>query len=205
MPRSKRHKRLRTKYTVLGDGLTEQYYLKHLKAIKGYKYSIYPSLFDAITIESAETKIDELLSGGCDLIVYFTDFDTIITQVKEDKFVALKKKYADIPEVLICESMPCFEFWLVLHFNKTTREFRSAGEVAHELRKFMTRFRKRKNFLEKSGWVEELCSEDRLETAIKNATEILDQKENHDTGKHFPFTRVHSGIEVFEKHKNDPN
>ena len=101
--------------------------------------------------------------------------------------------------------MPCFEFWLVLHFNKTTREYRNAGEVKHELRKIIPHFGKRKNFLKKSRWVEELCSEDRLETAIKNATEILDQKENHDTGKHFPFTKVHLGVEVFEKHKTNTN
>ena len=44
-----------------------------------------------------------------------------------------------------------------------------------------------------------------LKLQSKMQTEFLDQKENHDTGKHFPFTKVHLGVEVFEKHKTDPN
>lgn len=31
---------------VLGDGRTEQYYLKHLKELKGYRYVIKPSLIN---------------------------------------------------------------------------------------------------------------------------------------------------------------
>jgi len=93
MPRKKKNRNLRTRFAVLGDGQTEQYYLSHLKSIKGYKYSVYPSLFSDITIERAESKIDELLSGGCDMIVYFTDYDTIVNQNKTSKFNDLKKKY----------------------------------------------------------------------------------------------------------------
>jgi len=62
---------LRTNYTVLGDGQTEQYYLKHLKRLKNYKYAIRPSLFASITFETAEGIIDELLSGDCNQIIYF--------------------------------------------------------------------------------------------------------------------------------------
>jgi RloB-like protein len=114
---------LRTNYVVLGDGQSEQYYLKHLKKLKNYKYAIRPSLFASITIETAENIIDELLSGGCNQIIYFTDYDTIIAQGKQQQFDTLKNKYANRTEVLICESMPSIEFWFLLHFQKTTREY----------------------------------------------------------------------------------
>ena len=84
----------------MGDGKTEQAYLQHLKKLKGYKYSVYPSLFAKITHEVAENKIDELLSGRCDHIVYITDYDTVVNQNKRKKFDALKKKFENIDEVL---------------------------------------------------------------------------------------------------------
>jgi hypothetical protein len=199
MARRELHRRLHTRYAVLGDGQTEQFYLKHLKTLKGYNYKIYPSLFDDIKIDIVEIKIDELLSGGCDQIIYFTDYDTIVKQGKQAEFKNLKKRLKDIPEVMICESMPSIEFWFLLHYKKTTREFNNAETVCHELEKFINSYSKAKLFLQNVKWVEDLCSESRLENATKNATEILIQKENQDVGIHFPFTKVHMGIDRFEQ------
>jgi hypothetical protein len=41
-------------------------------------------LFDDLSIEDAESKIDQLLSGDADLIFYFTDYDTIVNQEKKE-------------------------------------------------------------------------------------------------------------------------
>lgn len=202
MPRKKKNRNLRTRFAVLGDGQTEQYYLSHLKSIKGYKYSVYPSLFSDITIERAESKIDELLSGGCDMIVYFTDYDTIVNQNKIAKFNELKRKYRQHLEVLICETMPCIEFWFLLHYRKTTREFANAGEVIQQLKQHIEAYGKGKAFLGNSTWVEELCADERLETAIRNAAEILQQMDKQPVGQHFPFTKAHLGIQRFEELKN---
>lgn len=38
MARRSLSRETRKTFVVLGDGITEQYYLKHLKEIKGYKY-----------------------------------------------------------------------------------------------------------------------------------------------------------------------
>lgn len=54
--------------------------------------------------------IDDLVAGGCDLIVYFTDYDTIVEQGKADKFSNIVEKYSKNEEVLICESMPSIIF-----------------------------------------------------------------------------------------------
>jgi len=201
MARRKTHKRLRARYAVLGDGQTEQYYLKHLKVIKGYNYSVYPSLFNDITIETASSKIDELISGGCDLIVYFTDYDTIVSQGKQDKFNELIKKYDDTPQVLICESMPSIEFWFLLHYKKTTREYTRADEVVQELKTFINNYSKGKAFLENPAWVVDLCNGEKLEIAVKRAKSILTQRQKQHVGKHFPFTKAHVGIEKFDKRK----
>jgi len=199
MARREQHRRLRTNYMVLGDGQTEQFYLKHLKTLFGYKYKVFPSLFSDITIECIEDKIDELLSGGCNLIVYFTDYDIIVKQDKQTKFRELVYKYRNFNEVLICETMPCIEFWFLLHYKKTTREFLDAEDVRRELEKFINSYSKSKSFLCSTKWVKDLSSDGRIKTATKYAEEIMTQKENQEVGKHFPFTRVHKGIERFEQ------
>jgi len=60
MARTTGKRKIRAKYAVLGDGITEQWYLKHLKDYRNYRYSIKPSLFDDITFEKAEDIIDDL-------------------------------------------------------------------------------------------------------------------------------------------------
>lgn len=105
MARKRKGKHKKKSIFVLGDGQTEQYYFDHLKNLRGYNYKIRPRLFDALTIENAESKIDELISGDADMIFYFTDYDTIVNQRKKDKFLAFKKKYQDNPNVFILESI----------------------------------------------------------------------------------------------------
>lgn len=201
MRRNQGNRLLHSNFVVLGDGLTEQFYLKHLKALIGYKYSIRPSLFASITIESVESIIDELLSGDCNQVIYFTDYDTIVNQGKKEKFDALVEKYSDIDEVLICETMPSIEFWFLLHFKKTTREFCDANHATQELMKFIKGYSKNKGFLENEKWVKDLIDNEKLANAIQNSISILAQKESPESGKHFPYSKIHLGINKFEEQK----
>jgi hypothetical protein len=201
MARQSGKRQTRKTYVVLGDGQTEQYYLKHLRTLKGYKYSIRPSLFASITIETAGSIIDEYLSGGCDQIIYFTDYDTIVNQNKIAEFEKLKGKYTGINEVLICETMPSIEFWFLLHFLKTTREFSNASEVVTLLLKYISGYSKGETYLKSSKWVETLCANDKLETACNNSLSILTEKGKGDKGSHFPYSKAHIAIDCFEKQK----
>lgn len=201
MSRKQGNKLMHSNFVVLGDGITEQYYLKHLKDINGYKYSIRPSLFTNITIESAEYIIDELLSGACDHIVYITDYDTIVNQNKKDKFDALVDKYKGRENILICESMPSIEFWFLLHFVRTTREFCDASQATKELLKYIKGYSKNRGFLENAKWARELCKNGRLEVALSNSNTILKQRNSNTQSRHSPYSRIHLGIEQFNKHK----
>lgn len=201
MGRKTGNKSLRTKFVVLGDGQTEQYYLEHLKAIKGYRYSIRPHFFSRITIETAELIIDELISGGCDYIVYLMDYDTIVKQKKLVKYNRIIKKYRNKGEVLICESMPSIEFWFILHYIKTTRNFQNADEAISELKKHLPEFSKERTYLENTKWVNDLFNDGKFSNALKIASEILAEKDQGDTGEYFPFTKVGQAIEWFEAFK----
>lgn len=192
---------LKTNYVVLGDGITEQYYLKHLKGLKNYKYAIRPSLFAGITIETAESIIDDLLTGGCDQIIYFTDYDTIVNQNKVEAFEKLKTKYSGYEEVLICETMPSIEYWFLLHYQKTTREFRNADEVCKFLKKHLKDYSKKEDYLKNAKWVETLCADGKLEKAIVNSKSVLKAYEKGG-GSHFSFSKNHLAMAYFEEQKN---
>jgi hypothetical protein len=125
----------------------------------------------------------------------------VVSQDKQNTFSDLVKKYEKNDEVLICESMPSIEFWFLLHYQLTTKEFKNADEVIEMLKKYIPDFSKSKDFLENRKWVEDMSRNGQLGKAIGNARTILCQKETDDVGKHFPFTRVHEGIEKFENEK----
>ena len=202
MARKTRDRKLRMRYAVLGEGRTEQYYLKHLKATKDYGYSIKPSLFKRLTIEGTEEIIDELLSGGTNKIIYLFDYDTVVNQAKQKKFNKLKEKSAQIPEVFLCETMPSIEFWFLLHYQYTTKEFRNANEAEQVLRKHIPDYAKGKDgFLKNCTWVEQLISNGMMDQALNYAQKTLDKKNKESTGTHFPYTTLHIAIKEFEQFK----
>ncbi|MGQ1786904.1 MULTISPECIES: RloB domain-containing protein [unclassified Saccharicrinis] len=199
MGRIRRERRFNLKYAVLGEGITEQWYLSHLKKHKGYRFSIRPSLFADIGIENAEGIIDELLSGGCDHITFLTDYDTIVNQGKKVEFERFVSKYKDVEEVLICDSMPSIEYWFLLHFNYTTKEFVNCDEVVKDLKTHIVDYSKKKTFLKKDKWFKQLINEEGLNNAIGNASKGLKKYNKGGVGEYFPFSKMHLAIEEFEK------
>ncbi|OFY23574.1 MAG: hypothetical protein A2W98_00430 [Bacteroidetes bacterium GWF2_33_38] len=184
---------------VLGDGKTEQHYLNHLKKLKNYKFTSRPSLFSNVTIEKVDCYIDEYLSGGCNNIIYITDYDTIINQNKLEKFKKLKRKYSQKKEVLICETMPSIEFWFLLHFCKTTTEFINCEVVTRYLKRYLPDYDKNDSYLKLSKWVEILCSNGGLDKAINNSEVVFKEKIQGNKGDHFPFSTIHNAIALFEE------
>jgi predicted ATP-dependent endonuclease of OLD family len=201
MARKQKDKRFRFNYAVLGEGITEQWYLHHLKRYRDYKFSIRPVLFADIGIEKAEWIIDELVSGGCNSIVFLTDYDTIVNQGKRDAFERLRNKYKGIDEVLICESMPSIEFWFLLHFKFTTKEFMLCEEVVAELKNHIEVYSKSAKNLQTKKWFNILMENNGLVAAKINAEKGLRLYNAGNVGEYFPFTKIHLAIKEFEKQK----
>ncbi|QZT36930.1 RloB family protein [Halosquirtibacter xylanolyticus] len=203
MSRKRKGRGLNLKYAVLGEGITEQWYLKHLKDLKGYKYSIRPSLFADIGIEKAEDIIDELISGGCDQIFFLTDYDTIINQNKKAQFKKLVDKYKDEEGVFICDSMPSIEYWFLLHFTYTTKEYLNYEQIEQDLKKHIPDYKKKIKYLTEDRWFKQLMSNGDLDKACSHAQKGLKKYQKGNVGEHFPFTKIADIIREFEKQKNN--
>lgn len=139
---------------IIGEGITESYYFKHLKKIKNYKYKVdFKILKKGDTIYNSK-KIKNLIEKGVTVILIFdTDIasndETVRKQIND-----FKEKCKDKENVLICNSFPCIEFWFLLHFSNTTG-FNNCKDAETELKKYIKSFSKEEDFLENQNWVKD--------------------------------------------------
>ena len=95
-------------------------------------------------------------------------------------------------------SVPCFEYWLLLHFDYTTKPYTalpgdSAGsQMLAELKKYMPEYQKGQQFVF-------LTLIEQLEFAISNATRALQAATANGTDN--PSTRVHELVDFMQNIK----
>lgn len=156
--------------TIVGAGMTEQYYFTHLQRLLGCRIKVRPRFFGQEDIFQISKKIERVLADGG---VVFAVFDADVASWDEKeraKLETMRRKYAKNPDVLICDSLPSIEYWFLLHFADVHRLFPTSQSVIKELVKFLPGFDKSKSYLENPGWVEELCAGERLQSALKSAS-----------------------------------
>ena len=181
--------------TIIGAGITEQWYFTHLKALRGYRIKIRPRFFGTETAAGLAKRIEEVLQDeGIAICVFDADVSTW-NEVERKKLDALRKKYKDNPSVLLCDSMPSIEFWFLLHYKNTTRHFGTSKAVIKELKKYIPQYDKTEQFLSNQKWVADMSGEGRQEQACAKA-------DNTDEGKE-SYTNVQNVIILVSKMEND--
>lgn len=155
--------------TIIGAGITEQWYFTHLKALRGYRIKIRPRFFGTETAAGLSKRIEEVLQDeGIAICVFDADVSTW-NEAEHKKLDALRKKYKDNPSVLLCDSMPSIEFWFLLHYKNTTRHFGTSKAVIKELKKYLPQYDKTEQFLSNQKWVEDMSGEGKMEQACESA------------------------------------
>ena len=100
-------------------------------------------------------------------------------------------------------SVPCFEYWLLLHFENTTRPYpvsedeSSCSQVEKDLRKCMPEYRKA---MKGARHWQRITS--KLVDARKNSKETLRQAEL-EPDENYPYTRMHELVDYLERMKDD--
>lgn len=164
--------------TVIGAGLTEKWYFRHLKDLCGYKMEVKPKYFGSDTAYDMQKMVDNVLAMGGKAICVF-DMDTTqwdaAEKERKDQFIKL---YANHPDVILCDSMPSIEYWFLLHFEKTNKHFGTSEKVIDALERYMP-YEKKDRFLENSTWVKQLLYDNGMRKALDNARELGDNGESH--------------------------
>ncbi|MBL4560970.1 MAG: RloB domain-containing protein [Labilibaculum sp.] len=181
---------LRNGIFIVGEGITEQYYFTHLKQLKKYKCSVKPRFFGKTSIDEISRTVNTLLMGGVSVICIFDTDVSTRDAVENGKLTKFKKKYQKNDLVTICDTLPSIEFWFLLHFVKTNKQFVNTKSLEKELKKHLPDYNKTEGYLKNKTWVEQFI--DQLNFACVNA-KAIDQTQG------CSYSNIFKAINLLEK------
>ena len=192
-------------YIISGGEVTERYYFINVSKEKEIenKFKIVPEFFgkESNFVQEFPKSIRKILGKDSTAKIFCVfDWDTIYgnqtNRAKYDSFVKQIQSYIDDGNVVLCPSMPSFEYWFMLHFKDTTRLVETCEEMAKELKPYMMSYFSKKDgdlfkvlksrqYMENSAWVRNLCADGKLDAAIKRAEKnITDAVANGNLDEH---------------------
>ena len=180
-------------YIISGGKNTERFYFQHISRNTDWHFNIYPQYFggESNYITDFPKRIAQIQKNNADARIYCVfDWDTIHDDKtcikKHEDFEKSIKSEIDSGSVVLCPSMPCFEYWFLLHFQNYRTLLRTCEDVCKVLEPYMLPYftnkktrlidiiKDRKN-LEKDGWVKSLCADGKLKQAIERAEKNINK------------------------------
>lgn len=155
--------------TIIGAGITEQWYFDHLRKLKGYRIKLRPRFFGSETADGLMKRIKEVLEeDGIAICVFDADVSTW-NEAERKKLEGLRQRYKHNANVVLCDSMPAIEYWFLLHFKNTNRHFGTSKAVVEELKHYIPKYDKSAHFLSNEKWVAEMMSDGKDDAAKMRA------------------------------------
>jgi hypothetical protein len=190
------------KYAIMVDGESEFWYIQMLKRNeKLTSIDLQPKIPQRKKLSEQYDKVIEL-SEEYDKVYWIIDFDVINKETREANRgtqTALQefKGYCDNIEkkenIFVIINNPCFEYWLLLHFETTSKFYNSYDELSKQLKKHLPDYEKSQTYYTRQE--KDIYSRiaQQLQTAIANAKKL----------KGFDFDNPNVGISqmhlLFEK------
>ena len=116
--------------TIIGAGITEQWYFTHLQRILGYRVKVRPRFFGQEDIFQLTKKVESVIQDGGVAIAVF-DADVASWDEKERlKLDAFRKKYGKNENVIICDSLPSIEYLFCFISPTSTDYFQRRSRCA---------------------------------------------------------------------------
>ena len=169
--------------TVIVEGETEKWYISMLKRNeRSLPINIKPELNVKKTLEK---QYEYVVNAAEDYtkVFWIVDFDTILAETKVAKKGTstplqrfnnyrneIEKEYKNI--VIVIVNSPCLEFWLLLHFETTSRYFDKCDKAIKQLKKHLSDYKKSEQFYTKQDQDIYLKLKPQLQNAIKNAEKL---------------------------------
>lgn len=197
-------------FLISGGTNTERYYFTHVNDTTDYKFNIIPKYFgnESCYPEVFPERIRDILKKNIGAKVFCVfDLDTIFcnkkNQDRHKNFVENIKDEINNDFVILCPSMPSIEYWFLLHFENYTGLIKSCGKTMQKLlsphmapyfpsaNKKLLNLLKDKKYIEKPDWVKHLCSDGKLDIAIKRAEDNIKAAEESGDLKNQSYSYVY--------------
>jgi RloB-like protein len=168
-------------YSFVVDGETEIWYLQMLKRNeRQLKVNIEPKLPQRKSIDEQYKLVTDLSAREYSKVFWIVDLDTIIKESRETQkgkklplqtLIEFRKKLQkNYKNVTVIINNPCLEFWLLLHFEKTSKLFDTCDKAEAELKKHLKDYEKTQKYFTKQDNDIYLKLRPLLKTAISNSS-----------------------------------
>lgn len=187
-------KKERKAIAIIGEGITEKYYIESLKGMS--PFTLLPQELNtrASSLHELEQSIKKAIDSGYDKVYCLIDMDgktegksnVAYSQLKQKYHgkTHTKQKYGISCEVKFIETERCTELWFLYHFTKTaiTRQFSSYEELVKELKKYRPNYEKKEKYFKSIGSIHKMLTNElpvagSLEKAILNAQSSILSKD----------------------------
>lgn len=191
MARPDKKRKFLRRIAVVGDGVTEKIYFEQLKEIERIKdVVIKPELPSKSSkggsYKKAINTAKSLAEEGYDHVYCLIDFDTVLSENKLSDFTQ-ELKGINTKEITIYINNPCFETWVLVHYEKTGKAFSDCDTVGKAVTKHLKDYCKNQEYLRKKNLYKTLRPQ--LETsAIPNAKFLEVNRE--EKGNNYPRAEV---------------
>lgn len=146
------------KYAIVVDGETEFWYIQMLKRNERLiSVDLKPEIPQRKKLSEQYAKVIEL-SKDYKEVYWIIDFDAINKETRETKkgkktaLYELEEYYYSIREIEnihIIINNPCFEYWLLLHFEATVKFYSTYDEMLKQLKKHLPDYEKTQKYYTK--------------------------------------------------------
>lgn len=178
-------------FVISGGERTERFYFKHISDLTKYKLNIKPKYFgnESNMFVDFPKRIKDIIKNNADAKIFCVfDYDTIYkSETNKKHYETFKSKIAaeiKSGQVILCPSMPCIEYWFLLHFVNNKQLILTCNDVDKLLDRYMKSFFSDQNMdfittlksekqISNSSWVANLCADGKLELAITRAEENI--------------------------------
>ncbi len=196
---------------VIGEGITEKYYIESLKGLS--PFNIHPQELGkkASSLKQLEKNIQNSIKSGYDEVYCLIDMDGKREGKNKIEYNALKQKYHLIIhgkkkqgiqcKVIFIETERCTELWFLYHFTSSavTKEFQSYHELEAELHRYRPKYEKtEKYFKSVAGLHQEFTTrrepKGSIENAIRNSKNSINSKMRD--GRNYSYSEIHCLLEA---------
>lgn len=187
--------KIKPRYAVVVDGETEFWYIQMLK--RNERFVLVDLKPEIPQLKKLAEQYDMVvgLSKDYDKVYWIIDFDVInkeTQEAKKGKETALqefRKYYDNVANnydniVIVIINNPCFEYWLLLHFESTSKFYASYKDLVKHLKKYLPDYVKSQAYYTKQNSDIYLRLFKHLPTAVSNAKKL----------KEFDFENPATGI-----------
>ncbi|MCB9285834.1 MAG: RloB domain-containing protein [Lewinellaceae bacterium] len=198
MARERKTRREKFLAAVIGEGITEWHYFHNLKHTEKLPYQLKPSLPKHSNYQEIFKKARQLISEGYDQVYCIIDLDAILSLNVRSQAVYqnAKKKLMKEPNVFIFETMPCTEYWFLLHYKEySTRIYPDYGSLAKELQYFLKGYEKSEAYFRQNKIYQTLKESGDLKKACSNAQRLCAERGGQNNPL-FPFSEYGALIDL---------